>query len=877
MIPSCKTVPDRLSHTLCKHVADRMRTVCALALVVALSLATVASAAAQAIPSPEEYFGHVMGADRQLVRWDEMLPYYEMIGERSDRVEVRNVGTSTRGLPFLVIFVSSPENLANLDEIQRLNALLQDPRGRSQAEIDDAVERGKVILVQSYGLHSTEVAPSQASVEILYEMATREDEEMLRILDQTVAIQIPMFNPDGNHIVTDWYRQNVGTEYETTRPPELYHHYIGHDNNRDAFMQATVESQYGAEILFRDWIPQAFIDHHQMGGYTARMYIPPYAEPVRPGADPLVWREMDWYGAHMGYRLEEEGRQGVIGSAIYSGWGHFGFHWITPFHNIAGMLTESASADMASPIYVHPEQLTGSRQLPEYAEQTTFPSPWPGGWWSMRDIVTNINIATFASLDIAARNRELQLRNTARKALDQTRRGAEAETRAYLISADQHDPLTATKLVDKLLLQGVDVHQSTEDFVHEGRFYPAGSWVVSMAQPKQGVIRYLLGRTFYPQNSYTRNPDGSPIRPYDMSADVLAEFMGVEVHPAGGEVEAALDLVTTRPDPTGDVTRGSEGFHISGNLNDAFHAVNMLWDEGVTVHRFVSDHGPHAAGDFWVPDVSDAVASRIAAETGVDFLAMNVDAGDEVAPEATRLRVGMFQRYWGGNMDEGWTRLMIEDFGFPYDTIMDADVLSGRLADQIDVLIVPDDDLETLMGSDDEEQMTSMPPEYRSGFGEAGVEALEAFVRGGGRLVTFAQAGDLVLDGFDVPIRNIVADLPSSEFWAYGSTLRVDVETDHPMAWGMPDDAWVVFFGDNQVYEVERSSDGERVRRVASYWTDDVLQSGQLDGEDIIAGRAAMLHVDHGEGDILMIGFRTQHRAQTHGTFKFLFNALVGS
>lgn len=877
MIPSPRAVRDRLLHPLHRVAANKLRAASVLALAVALSLASVASAAAQAIPSPEEYFGHVMGADRQLVRWDEMLPYYEMIGEQSDRVEVRNVGASTRGLPFLVIFVSSPENLANLDEIQRLNALLQDPRGRSQAEIDDAVERGKVVLVQSYGLHSTEVAPSQASVEILYEMATRDDEEMMRILDETVAIQIPMFNPDGNHIVTDWYRQQVGTEYETTRPPELYHPYIGHDNNRDAFMQATVESQYGADILFRSWVPQAFIDHHQMGGYTARMFIPPYAEPVRPGADPLVWREMDWYGAHMGYRLEEEGRQGVIGSAIYSGWGHFGFHWITPFHNIAGMLSESASADMASPLYVHPEQLTGSRQLPEYEEQTTFPSPWPGGWWTTRDIVTNINIATFASLDIAARNRELQLRNAARKALDQTRRGAEAETRAYLISADQHDPLTTTKLVDKLLLQGVDVHQSTEDFVHEGRFYPAGSWVVSMAQPKQGVIRYLLGRTFYPQNSYTRNPDGSPIRPYDMSADVLAEFMGVEVYPAESMVEAPLDMVAARPDPMGEVTRGSEGFFIPGNLNDAFHAVNMLWDEGVTVHRFVSDHGPHAAGDFWVPDVSDAVASRIATETGVDFLAMNVDAGDEFAPEATRLRVGMFQRYWGGNMDEGWTRLMIENFGFPYDTIMDADVLSGQLADQIDVLIVPDDDLETLMGSDDEEEMTSMPPEYRSGFGEAGVEALEAFVRGGGRLVTFAQAGNLVLDGFDVPVRNIVADVPNSEFWAYGSTLRVDVDTDHPMAWGMPDDAWVVFFGNNQVYEVERSSDGERVQRVASYWTDDVLQSGQLDGEDLIAGRAAMLHVDHGEGDILMIGFRTQHRAQTHGTFKFLFNALVGN
>ena len=837
-------------------------------------LVAATSTLAQDIPSPADYFGHEMGADRQLVRWDALMEYYEMIGDRSDRVEVRNVGLSTNGHPFLVIFVSSPENLARLDEIQELNRVLQDPRGRSEAEIANAVENGKVIVVQSYGLHSTEVAPSQASAEVMYHMATRTDEDMMRILDQTVAIQIPMFNPDGNYIVTDWHNRWAGTEYATSRPPELYHPYIGHDNNRDAFMQATVESQYGAEILFRDWVPQAFIDHHQMGGSTARMYIPPYAEPIRPEADPLVWREMDWYGAHMGYMLEEEGRQGVVGAAIYSGWGHFGFHWITPFHNIAGMLTESASADMASPVYVHPENLRGSRQLPEYEEQTTFPNPWPGGWWSPRDIVINIRIATFAALDIAAKNREMQLRNTARKAMNQTERGAEGAVKAYMISADQHDLLTAQKLIDKLLLQGIEVRRLTEDLVQEGRYYPAGSWMVTTAQPKRGVVRYLLGRTFYPQNSYTRNPDGSPIRPYDMSADVLAEFMGVQVYPTGRTVSAESEIVTMRPDPQGTVDRGSHGFHITANTNDAYRAMNMLWDEGVTVRRFVRDHGPHAAGSFWVPEAPSEVVTRVAAETGVDFDAMGVDAGDEFAPVLERPRVGIFQRYWGGNMDEGWTRLVVENFGFRYDTIMDARILEGDLVDDYDVIVLPQDDMRTMMGPSGG-FAESVPPEYRSGFGQAGVDALNAFVREGGRLVTFSEAGELAIEGFDLPVRNIVDELSSTDFWAYGSTLRVDVNTDHPVAWGMPEDAWVVFFGDNQVYEATGSA-GTDVRRIASYWEDDVLQSGQLDGEDVIAGKAAIVQVDHGEGDVILIGFRTQHRAQTHGTFKFLFNALMG-
>ena len=255
-----------------------------------------------------------------------------------------------------------------------------------------------MVFVQSYGLHSSEVAASQTIAEVTWEFATRNDEEVMEILDNTIAIMIPCLNPDGEIMITEWYNRWVGTEYEGASMPWLYHHYIGHDNNRDAFMRATVESEYGAQIMFREWVPQGYIDHHQMGSYTARMAIPPYAEPVRPEADPLVWREMSWYGAHIGYKMDEADLKGAIGAAIYSGWGHFGFHWITPFHNIAGMLTEGASARLATPIYIHPDQLGGSRQFPEYAEQTTFPNPWPGGWWHVRDIVEMQKVATFAPL-----------------------------------------------------------------------------------------------------------------------------------------------------------------------------------------------------------------------------------------------------------------------------------------------------------------------------------------------------------------------------------------------------------------------------------------------------------------------------------------------
>lgn len=831
---------------------------------------------ARQIPSPEQYFGFQMGADRHLARWDTLVQYYTLLGQQSPRVQVRNVGPTTLGNPFLVLFISTPDNLARLDEYKQLNATLTDPRGVPEAEIERAIANGRVVVVQSYGLHSTEVAASQTAAEVVYDMATRTDADMMRILENTIAIMIPAFNPDGNIIVTDWYNRWLGTEYEGVGPPELYHHYIGHDNNRDAFMQNTVESYYGADILFREWVPQAYVDHHQMGPYSARIYVPPYAEPIRPDGDPLVWREMSWYGAHIAYKLEEADRSGVVNSAIYSGWGHFGFHWITPFHNIAGMLTESASARLATPLFVHPDQLQGSRQLPEYEAQTTFPNPWPGGWWHVRDMVVNQKIATFATLDIAARNRTTVLRNAALKAMRQTERGASGETVAFIVPATQHDPLTAGKLVNKLLGQGIEVRRATGAFTHEGRVYGAGTYVVSMAQPKMGVIRWLLGRTFYPDNTYTRDREGNPIPPYDMSTDNLAEYMGVRVDPVATMIEADLVRVADTIDPAGAVGDGATGYRLDGRLNDAFKAVNLLWDAGVSVRRVGTPAAGLRTGDFVVPASAPRdLVSGIADATGVDFAALSA-GGAAAGQPLQRARIAMYQRYYGGNIDEGWTRWLLERFEFPYTTIRDAEILAGDLHDRFDVIILPDDPVAAMTGEGEEDARAQYPPEFRSGFGADGVEALEAFVRNGGTLLTFGRAGSLPIEKFHLPIRNAVQDLPTKEFWSPGSTLRVRVDTTDPLAHGMPERALALFLQGDQVYEVVPSDQNHRVRRIVTFIDRDILQSGWLLGEEHIADRAGMVSVGHGDGRVVLIGFRPQHRAQTHGTFKFVFNALVG-
>jgi len=839
-------------------------------------------AQAQPITTPEEFFGFQMGADRQIARWDRMVEYYQLLETQSDRLHVVEMGPSTLGNPFLAIFFSAPENLARLEEFRQINAQLNDPRGIPEGRIRELVNEGKVVINQSMSLHATEIGGSLMAVELAYDLASRTDDEAMRILDNVIFVMIPSLNPDGQIMVTDWYRETVGTEFEGSSYPSLYHIYTGHDNNRDAFMTNTIESVYQATLMFREWIPQAYIDHHQMGSYTARFYVPPYSEPIRPFSDPLVWREMSWYGAHIAYKAEEAGLNGIINSAIYGGWGHFGFHWITPFHNIAGMLTEAASTRLATPLYIHPDELRGGRrQMPAHEPQTTFPNPWPGGWWRLRGIVERFKVSAWATLDIAARNKETVLWNAYLKAKRQTERGATGERAAYIIPAEQHDTRTALVLIEKLIGQGIEIQQSTSGFTHEGKVYGPGTFVVSMAQPKMGVIRWVLGQTNYPQNSYTIDQLGNPIRPYDLAGDVFAEFMGVHVDEVGTQVDAPLTIVTGPINPVGTVAAGAFGYRLDGRQNHAFKAVNMLFDDGVTVRRVHAATGDLLPGDFLVPANADADLNEIARQTGVNFEPLETDATGS-SFEAERLIIGMYQRYYGGNMDEGWTRWLLEHYDFPYTTLMDAEITANDLADDYDVIILPADRLGTMTGEGGNEDggeyaagAETYPPEYRSGFGRAGVDALKAFVENGGTLLTFAESGDLPIEEFGLPLRNEVANRPGREFWCPGSTLRMTFDNSDPLAYGMPDQGLGLFLARNQAYGVESTPHGHKMQIIAEFPERDLLQSGWLIGEGLIAEKAAMVSAEYGEGRVVLIGFRAQHRAQTHGTFKLVFNALL--
>lgn len=853
--------------------------------IVATLLLTTAQSANQSATSqtqllaPEQYFGFQMGADRKLADWDKLHAYYQVLDQASDRMQMVEVGKSSEGRPYVAIFISSPENLARLDRLRQLNAQIADPRGLPQAQARQVVDEARAVVIQSFALHSSEVAAAQTAAEFVYDSIQRNDAEAARIRDNVISIVMPSINPDGTQMIADWYMKYAGTKYEAARLPWLYQVYSGHDNNRDGFALNLPESQHLGKLMYRDWVPQAYVDHHQQGPDGARLVIPPYAEPIRPNGDPLVWREMSWFGGHMGMRLEAAGKTGVIGSAVYSGWGHMGFHWITPFHNIAGMLTESASARLATPIFLHPDQLRGgARNMPKYEAQVSMPSVWPGGWWRVRDIVEQQKIAAWSTLDLAAREREALLWNMYLKGVRQVERGANGDVKAYVIEAAQHDPLTTEKLVNMFLRSGVEVQQAQKAFVADGRAYSAGSFVLSTAQPKQSLVRWMLGRTFYPDNAFTRDTQNNPIRPYDMSTDTFNEFMGVSAHPVGEAIAAEMTTLTSPLVRQGAVEPDAgHGHALSTKLNDSFRAAFLLLDMGAKVQR-VAVASDFAPGDFIVTGVSQSQLLEVAHRTGVDFTALK-----QAAPSDTyalrKPRIGMFQRYGGGNSDEGWTRLMFEQFDVPYTTVMDARLKKGNLNANFDVIVLPSDSPQAMLGEDvdkkeQEDDDTTQPPEYRSGFGKEGVKALQNFVKKGGTLVTFGRSGELPVSHFKLPVRNVVANIPAKDFWSPGSTLRVRFDTGNPIAYGMPEQGLALLMG-GEVYEITSSDKGEDVRIIATYPDRDILQSGWLLGEHTIANKAAAMTVKYGDGRVVLLGFRPQHRDQTHGTFKLVFNSLL--
>jgi len=834
------------------------------------------------ILSPEEFYGFKMGADRKLARWDKIVEYFQHL-DASPHVKVTELGRTTEGNAFLLAVISSPENLEILEKIRQTSLRIAHPQGLSKDEVEKLIAEGKTVVSMTMSVHASEIGGTQMASELAYELATSEEPEVQRIRENTVLLLVPSSNPDGNMIVVDWYNKWLGTEYEGTGPPYLYHKYIGHDNNRDCFHITQVESKMLTKLLYKDWYPQAQIDFHHMGSYGARFYIPPNTDPLYEHTDPLAWTEQQLYGGAMLMELEAAGKTGIETQASYPADG--GPYWdeVPLMHGICGMLTESASASLATPIYVHPQQLEPARRgRPENRVQMNFPHPWPGGWWRLKDVVEQQKIAALAVLKSAAAFRERMLRNMHLKAQRQIEVGGSQSPYAFIFFPEQHDWLTAYRLLRLLQDADVTLHQAKEKFKSEGITYPAGTYVVFTSQTCRPYVLRLLKQTFYHDGPLSRRPDGTPLPPYDLATNTLGEFMGVKVIEASKPVKGNFECCEPIEPPKGLVEDSERGHLLDGRLNESFAVVCGLLKRGRTVYRVLDRVGEFPVGSFYIPAQEGLELAELAERHRVVFYSVKQDFRKT---PLRMLKIGMYQRYWGGSMDEGWTRWLLEQYGFEYTTIRDADIKekNGKLIERFDLVILPDDDRSLILGENLEEYykktrpkmvMPKYPPDYQSGIGKEGTEKLRGFVETGGRLITLGNASNFAIEDLKLPFINVIKDVPQKDFLCPGSTLKVEIDMTHPLAYGVAKDA-VILHRNAPAFEIKQSANNDDYRVVVSYPEERILQSGWLIGERYLSDKAALIEARLGKGRVILYGFSPQMRAMTSATFKLFFNSLL--
>ena len=683
------------------------------------ALAAPAHLTAQ-VPTPQSALGFPVGADFELATYEQSLDYFQRLAAASDRVELREVGRTSFGRPWYLALISSAENLRNVERYREIaHRLAEPPDGMTDEEARRLASEGRAIVHIDGGLHATEVAHGQHTIQLAYDLVTGDDDpEIQAILDNVILLLWFSINPDGQTMVSDWYYSNLGTQYEVAPMPRLYQKYIGHDNNRDGYMINQIESRVVTRVV-RDWEPQIIYNHHQSSPFPTRIWIPPFAEPISPNVHPLMWRTVNLIGMAMSQALEERGQKGAVhmGSGFDNWYPGFMDH-AHNFHNVASFLTETALYRYATPhFYTIGDFPPGTRDL---RPQSLYASPWEGGWWRVGDAVDYMLTASVSVLDVAAKYRTDLLFNRYQAARDVVAQYRAGPPYAYFIPQDQRDPVAAAEMLRRLAFNGIRVHQLGETLTHDGITHAAGSWAILMDQPNANFVRQLFAVQEYPD--LREYPEGPPEQPYDVSGWTLPYQFGVRVvearTPLEDDLRATLETLRAEPlpwdaegdaqpwdtppgtgfdshpvaravtPPAGSAAGGGGALVLDPAQNNAYRALARAWREGGSV-RFqpgacsVGGEGG-SSGSWQISGISGGARQAL-----VRDLALQATSGGTAGTVVRQPRVALY-RPWNASMDEGWTRWLLEVYGIDHTNLYNADMRAGELGSRYDVIVFAD-------------------------------------------------------------------------------------------------------------------------------------------------------------------------------------------
>ena len=861
--------------------------------------------AQQAVPHPDSYFGFKIGADGELARYPKILEYFQLLAKQTNRVKYEELGKTTMGNSYPLLRISSPENLAKFDRLVEINRRLADPRGLSEAEAEKLAAEGKPFYFIYATIHSTEVSNGQAIINIVHRLATAADAQTREILDNSVVLMVPSQNPDGQVLVIDHWYKTKGTPFQRVYP-DLYHKYVGHDDNRDWFMFTQKETRMNIEAVQNKYKPIISHDMHQQGGNGARIFVPPFTEPFDPNMHPLLRMQQGTVGQAMAHALMSEGKKGVAWEDQYDMWSPARQYMV--YHGQPRILTEIANSNLADPV-----KSANGRPIGWQEPTAHFPVPYDKDTWTLgQQVDYGVTVAIAGMTEVAKYGRNW-LMNFYRVNRDMA--NGYIGPYAYVVSADQRDNFGTYEMLDILQFGEVEIHKATAPFNANGKQYPAGSFVIKTAQPYGGFANTMLSKQVYPDLRIF--PGGPPEPPYDVVGHTLWMLTGVAVDAVAKPFDATLELVKKVSPMTVTVAaRPKSAYVIGPESYGTFKLVSQLQKANVPVYRASKAFDKYAPGAWVIPSTaaSQPIVERVGRELGLPIA--GVDAPPAVEGERLKpnTKVGLYKA--AGNMPAGWQMWMLEQYGINHE-VMKAQDFAGDLNAKYDVIILPSGTTKARI-MNGLSAKTNDPAEWAwaFGIGDAGWANLKKFVENGGTLLAIGSAVETARDLLDLPIeralpqaapragggqtgpepvvtvaaataelrdsfssparlmqtlRDRVTD-PQSLFYCPGSLLNNEFDPTNPIAWGMPA-AWPVFFDDDQAYRL-RPGFGVDAKVVSRYPRQNVLASGWLLGEEYLKDQANIISFKVGKGNVVTYGSQIDFRAQPRATWKLIFNGI---